>query len=119
MTQSQPIDPGFAANEEGGEAPASQSAPTDPALHRQPEPRRIAFAPMSEAKHRILVVDDDAGMCELVTAALTKRGYAVESRTNVEAGLAALDTGEFDLVLADLNLGHGDGLDLCRRVLEK
>lgn len=118
MSQSLPLDNGVLAPQPDS-APVSQPTLAEPPLHRQPEPRRLAFAPMSDAKHRILVVDDDAGMCELVTAALSKRGYIVESRTNVEAGLAALDTGEFDLVLADLNLGHGDGLDLCRRALEK
>jgi two-component system response regulator HydG len=74
---------------------------------------------MGDVKSRVLVVDDDAGMCELVSGALTKRGYGVETRNTVEAGVAALDGGDFSLMLADLNLGQGDGLDLTRRALEK
>ncbi len=86
---------------------------------RHAPPARLGTIPMTDTKSRVLVVDDDTSMCELVAQALTKRGYAVESRTTLETGLAALDSGEFALVLADLNLGPGDGLDLCRRALEK
>lgn len=92
--------------------------PSD-AVHRQPRLRPIGLSTMSDAKARVLVVDDDAGMCELVATALAKRGYAVESRNSVEAGVSALDGSDYALILADLNLGQGDGLDLCRRALEK
>ncbi len=68
---------------------------------------------------RVLFVDDDRSMCELVALALSKRGYEVSVATSANGALSELDGGEFDMLLADLNLGESDGLELCRRALEK
>ncbi|MCU0305871.1 MAG: sigma-54 dependent transcriptional regulator [Thermoanaerobaculales bacterium] len=67
-------------------------------------------------KQRILVVDDDGAMREMMTLALAKDGYAVTAAaTAAEAGRAIADTA-CDLVVADIYLGDGSGLDLVERL---
>jgi DNA-binding NtrC family response regulator len=68
-------------------------------------------------KDRVLVVDDDRSMCELVEAGLTKRGYEVEWRTRATDALDLLEDRDFELVLTDLKLDDMSGIALCERVL--
>lgn len=72
----------------------------------------------AQLSQRILIVDDEPEMCELVSLALSKRGCVVESRNSVEAGILALDERRYSLLLADLHLAEGDGLELCRHAFE-
>jgi len=60
---------------------------------------------------RILLVEDDRRVSAVMTTMLQKRGYAVEHAATVTA---ALEAAPCDLVLLDLNLPDGDGLDVCR-----
>lgn len=61
----------------------------------------------------VLIVDDDRSMCEMIEAALEKRGYDVQWRTDGSDGLALLADEDFDAVVADLNLGKMSGLEIC------
>jgi DNA-binding NtrC family response regulator len=65
---------------------------------------------------RVLVVDDDRDMCQLVECGLRCQG--IESRwfTSPEAAWAALQSETFDVVLADLNMPGMSGTELCSRV---
>jgi two-component sensor histidine kinase len=56
---------------------------------------------VSETQRRVLYVDDDEGLRNLVRRALERRGYAVALAASGEEGLAALDAGGFDLVALD------------------
>lgn len=60
---------------------------------------------------RILLVEDDRRVGAVMTSMLQRRGYAVEHAATAGAALAAAPC---DLVLLDLNLPDGDGLDVCR-----
>ncbi len=73
----------------------------------------------AELPGRILVVDDDPSMCELLEAGLSKRRYEVRCHIDPDAALASLDGEDFDAVLADLQLGQKSGIDLCRRIAER
>ncbi len=66
---------------------------------------------------RLLIVDDDQAMCEMLEASLTRRGFAVEWRTCAEEAVETLKSGEFDVLLTDLQMPNVDGLELCRRVV--
>jgi DNA-binding response OmpR family regulator len=71
---------------------------------------------MAEAASRILVVDDDATVSEVVARYLERDGYAVET---VGDGRLALDRAledPPDLVVLDLMLPGMDGLEVCRRL---
>lgn len=68
-------------------------------------------------KPRILVVDDEQPMCELLEADLARHGYSVTWRTTPEEALLALNSEDFDVVLTDLQMRGMSGLDLCDRVV--
>lgn len=65
---------------------------------------------------RVLVVDDDAAIRDLLETVLTKDGYevrAIEESTQVEAELRA---GKFHLMLLDLMMPRQDGIETLRRI---
>ncbi len=68
-------------------------------------------------KHRILVIDDDSSMCELLKLELESRDYEVVTETSPEAALRTLSTEDFGLVISDINMRGMSGVDLCRRVV--
>jgi len=66
----------------------------------------------------LLMIDDDARLAAMVRDYLASNGFVVQSAGSAAAGLERLarEPGKFDLVLLDLMLPDGDGLDLCRRI---
>ena len=66
---------------------------------------------------RILIVDDDQSLCELFAAALGRMGFNVVWKTAGEDAFAALKSGDFDVLLADLRLPGMTGLELCERTV--
>ncbi|HWP34866.1 MAG TPA: response regulator [Thermodesulfobacteriota bacterium] len=64
--------------------------------------------------HRILVVDDEPDLVELVAANLRRAGFAVEGATSGARALARLGAEPFDLVILDLMLPDVQGLEVCR-----
>lgn len=65
---------------------------------------------------RILAVDDDSVMAEMVEAALQTCGFETRSATSLAEAVDLLETDTFDAVVTDLHLENGSGLDLCDRV---
>ncbi len=67
---------------------------------------------------RILVVEDDVAITELLRLYLTHAGHDVETCADGLAGLRRIEeaASDLDLVLLDLMLPHLDGRGLCRRV---
>ena len=61
---------------------------------------------------RILVVDDDAGVRQLLTLCLSQEGYAVTEAEQGQAALELLAATPFDLVISDVRMPVMDGLDL-------
>ena len=68
-------------------------------------------------KGRVLVVDDDASMCDMLVSDLGELGFEVKARTAAPAALEALVASEFDAVVADLNMPGMTGLELCARIV--
>ena len=61
----------------------------------------------------ILIIDDDADMCALLTRFLSKNGYIVDFAHNGNKGLEKFKAGKFDIVLCDYRLGDKkDGKDI-------
>ena len=58
---------------------------------------------------RILVVDDDQGMCELIEDGLTNSGIEVQWRLRGEEALELLREQDFDVVVTDINLDSMNG----------
>ena len=67
-------------------------------------------------RRRILVVDDDLALAEMLGEYLERAGYVVKSRGTVAEGYAVARREAFDAVVLDIMLPDGDGLDLCRRL---
>jgi DNA-binding response OmpR family regulator len=65
---------------------------------------------------RVLVVDDDPTVREVVVTYLRAAGHDVDEAADGEAALARLGTRPADLVVLDLMLPGIDGLEVCRRV---
>ena len=65
---------------------------------------------------RILVVDDEAHIREVVAYALTHDGFEVVAAADGRAALAELTAAAFDLIVLDVVLPELDGLSLCRRL---
>ncbi len=68
---------------------------------------------------RILVVDDDPGFCKLLATILSEAGYAVETAASVAEALRSGERAHFNLVLTDLRLPDGDGLEILRKWRER
>lgn len=68
------------------------------------------------AKPRVLVVDDEDDLLELVRYNLAKDGYEVECVGSGEQALLSARTNPPDLVVLDLMLPAVDGLEVCRRL---
>jgi len=66
--------------------------------------------------HRILVVDDDPHIRDVLCFALGKAGMAVAEACDGEAALAAIDACMPDLLVLDVTMPRLDGLELCRRL---
>jgi two-component system response regulator HydG len=53
----------------------------------------------------ILIIDDDADMCVLLTRFLTKNGYTVDFAHSGNKGIEKFKAGNFEIVLCDYRLG--------------
>ncbi len=67
---------------------------------------------------RVLVIDDDESLGELLTEYLGGFGFAVRAVPHPEEGLRALRADPPDLVVLDLMLPGTDGLSVCRKIRE-
>jgi len=65
---------------------------------------------------RVLYVDDDRSLCQIVEKALANEGYAVETSYDGEAALAQITADPPDLVLLDLMLPGLDGFEVLEKI---
>ncbi len=65
---------------------------------------------------RILVIDDDAPVRTTIRLLLERQGHAVVVAADGASGLAALDAGEFELLIVDIFMPGMDGLETIRGV---
>jgi len=66
------------------------------------------------AKERILAIDDEADILELIRYNLEKEGYRIQTADSGEKGLKAAKMKPPDLIILDLMLPGLDGLDVCK-----
>lgn len=74
---------------------------------------------MSVQKGRILIVDDEQGIRELLISEFVKLGYDVFSSVNGEEAVSMLQTEKVDIVITDMKMPKVDGLELLKFVKEK
>jgi two-component system alkaline phosphatase synthesis response regulator PhoP len=68
------------------------------------------------SRERILVIEDEADLREVLTYNLTREGFKVSAAADGGAGLELARETKPDLILLDLMLPDVDGLEVCRRV---
>ena len=68
---------------------------------------------------RLLVVEDDVALGQILVRGLTEDGYAVDLEATSAGAQHAVDHSDYDLVILDLGLPDGDGVTLCRRLRER
>src|SRR5262245_50491157 len=73
--------------------------------------------PQIGSRGRILLVDDERRVCEMLEEDLGRRGYQVLWRTRATEALTLLAEQDFDVVVSDLNMAGMDGLELCERIV--
>lgn len=61
---------------------------------------------------RLLIVEDEARIAELVRAGLMRSGFAADIAGTAEDALAALEIGSYDAAILDLGLPDGDGIEV-------
>jgi two-component system phosphate regulon response regulator OmpR len=67
---------------------------------------------------RILLIEDDKRLAEMVSNYLGEAGFATAVAHNGTSGIALHDREPFDILVLDLMLPDMDGLDVCRRIRE-
>jgi DNA-binding NtrC family response regulator len=68
---------------------------------------------------KLLILDDDLELCELLRDALESAGYKTQIATTAATGLAKLQSEAFDILLLDIRLGEVDGLRLLPEIIAK
>jgi DNA-binding response OmpR family regulator len=71
---------------------------------------------MQQIRQRILCVDDNADICEMLTTLLDVAGYDAASASTVEEAKRFAATESFDLFILDTMSPHSTGLELCREL---
>ena len=67
---------------------------------------------------RILIVDDERGMCEFLQYALSGEGYDIDHANSSDEALDRMAQAPFDIVITDIRMPGMDGLDMLRRIKE-
>jgi DNA-binding response OmpR family regulator len=72
--------------------------------------------PAPEPRLQVLLIDDDSELAEMVAELLGREGFEMRHGASLAEGLDRLTRESADLLLLDLMLPDGSGLDLCRRL---
>ncbi len=72
-----------------------------------------------QVKGRILIVDDEASMREMLSILLTRDGYEVAVAENGESGLAQALSDQFDLIISDIQMPKLSGIEMLQGLREK
>jgi len=68
---------------------------------------------------RILIVEDDEHLLEMLETFLAQEGYETVTAGNGLAGLEAVEKHGPDLVITDINMPEMDGFELCKRLKKR
>src|SRR5689334_15200510 len=71
---------------------------------------------MDRAKIKILVVDDEQGLCAGIQEALRREGYLVDASNEPQAALKLAQDRLYNLIISDIKMPGLSGLDLLTQV---
>jgi CheY-like chemotaxis protein len=90
--------------------PTAESAVAAAALPAEPRPER---------KGKILVIDDEVSVLEIVAEVLSARGHSVTVAPGGREGLLSFSSGGYDLVMTDLGMPDMNGWDVAASIQER
>jgi two-component system, chemotaxis family, CheB/CheR fusion protein len=91
--------------------PRASGATVEEPAAEEPEGARKSRRPTT-----ILLVEDNPDSLRALAMSLSLLGYEVRPANSLRTALAAAEDGGYDLILSDLELGDGTGLDLLRSI---
>ena len=65
---------------------------------------------------RILIIEDEPDIRKTLEYNISREGYKVVSASSLSEGKEQINSSDFSLILLDLMLPDGSGLDLCREI---
>lgn len=88
----------------------------DPSINQIKKVKSVAFPPQSGSP-KILVVDDDNRISELITSILKMRGFDSELASSVKGAMSLLSRQTYDIIFLDLGLPDGSGFSILESIL--
>jgi two-component system response regulator RegA len=88
------------------------------AVSPTPEATTPPLGNLPENERSLLIVDDDAPLCQRLARAMERRGFLVVTADSVTAGITAAASRPPAFAVVDLRLGDGSGLDVVEAVRE-
>lgn len=76
------------------------------------------MAPSNVSTDRVLLIDDEAIVCDVLSQVFRKKGLTVVTAGKVAEAIGLLETQKFGCLLVDKNLPDGSGLEVIRRARE-
>jgi two-component system, response regulator RegA len=78
----------------------------------RPEAEAAPLQGLPESERSLLIVDDDAPLCQRLARAMERRGFVVATADGVASGVAAATAHPPAFAVVDLRLGDGSGLEI-------
>ncbi len=66
--------------------------------------------------NRIMLIDNEVGLCRMMEAVLTDQNYQVKAYTNPIQAVAEFSAGDYDLVITDIKMPEMDGLEVLQHI---
>jgi two-component system nitrogen regulation response regulator NtrX len=82
----------------------------------EPKGGKPSGGPRGESKGRVLIVDDEANIREVLAGILGYSGYTFRACSDGPSAIEAVSEGSFDVVLLDIKMPGMDGIEVLRRV---
>jgi DNA-binding NtrC family response regulator len=89
------------------------------ALGRSDMPITGQWGKFAPTARKVLVVDDEAVVVNSIRKILTRKGFAIEEAFTCKDALARVFVGEYDLVLLDMKMSDGNGLEVLQKIKSK
>jgi len=74
---------------------------------------------MGKSLQKILIVDDDPKILEVIASVLRDGGYTVDTAANGTKAIRSIDTESYDLVITDLKMPEVDGMMVLKHVVDR
>ena len=79
----------------------------------------MSYATGSNARHRIMIVEDDQDIAQLFAITLQDNGFVVEVFNDPLSALSNYKVGNYDLLLLDIRMPVMNGFELCQKIKDK